>query len=209
MFPSGVVAPSLPVPVQKRLRIAVISSSQSFPISGSQREASVCLHQPRLSSLGFQPGLISENAIINQPFRSPVSSLVPRSVCPRRWIQKRADHLDWATYPSQNSRQSLGWETASAALGTCPRARTPPLPRHHHFCSLHLTLSLHSLRWFYLHELINPSLCRTFIHTLSLRWRLRFIQEAKLRIHGEGRLGKEPFVTGLKEQLPVRQSAAY
>lgn len=72
-----------------------------------------------------------------------------------------------------------------------------------HFSCLHLTLSSHPLRWFYLHELINPSLCRTFIHPLSLRRRLCFIQEAKQRIYTEGTLGKEPFVTGLKGQLPV------
>lgn len=39
---------------------------------------------------------------------------------PQHWIQKRAGHLDWVTHPSQNSRQSPGWETASAALGAFP-----------------------------------------------------------------------------------------
>lgn len=126
---------------------------------------------------------------------------------PRRWIQKegRPSGLGHTSQPELQTITRVG--NSVSGSGNVSSLLLLPLPPH--FSSLHLTLSSHPLRWFYLHELINPSLCCTFIHPLSLRRRLCFIQEAKQRIYRVGTLGKEPFVTGLKEQLPVRQSAAY
>lgn len=127
------------------------------------------------------------------PLRPPRGRSLSRMKDPKETIWT-GSHIPARTpdnYPGGKWHQRL-WERFPSP------ARPPP--------RFHLTLSSHLLRWFYLHELINPPLCRPFIHLLSLRWRLRFIQE---RIHRVGTLGKEPFVTGLKEQLPVRQLAAY
>lgn len=146
-------------------------------------------------------------------FPSLVSSFVRRSLWLRRFSpsptldpkEGRPSGLGHISQPELQTITGVGNGTSGSGNVSSLLLLLPPP----HVSSLYLTLSTHPLRCFYLHELINPSLCRTFIHLLSLHRRLCFIQEAKQRIYREGTLGKEPFVTGLKEQLPVWQSAAY
>ena len=112
LFPPGVVTLSLSVPCQigpanipsepRRLHVTVeLWSGESFPSSDSQRGASHCFYQPCLCSFGFQlvwfQGMPWINMVFLLLFRhlSVVHSGSVGSVCPRRRIQRRADHLDW------------------------------------------------------------------------------------------------------------------
>lgn len=137
-FASGIATLSLPVPVHRRAwkglegleasgcrsqrHFDAVKASPSLIPSGEPAFASISL----VSVSGFQSASVLGNAMNKHAFSSLVSSFVRRSlwlvgsVCPQGWMQKRADHLDRVTHPSQNSRQSLGWETASVALGTFP-----------------------------------------------------------------------------------------